>query len=352
MPQVAVTSIDDYNAEEAVARCEASYVELQAFAPSTFAITNFPSIVTQERELARYVDWNNSASNAEYFKPNHFVRGPSVETAFTPAEAEIAGRVGDCVASLTANRYGRAMRPISALLAQFGLFRAIMALQPRLDRPLGVFEVGPGNGYLGAMLVAAGLRYACMDNAQALYLWQNRLLAECAGDDFHEWVGGGRPADSSRHRVQHLPWWHYLRLRHDCPFKADVFVSNTNLGEMNHGALLYTARIARRMLEGSPLAAFMYTNIGDAKQNSLATVEGELANAGFVKVCGDLVQAFVPKGAAPHRALTALDKTIPLYNPDGSGRRHGAREILRVSAATLPNDMDFIGFVGTFSLPE
>jgi hypothetical protein len=344
-------SISDYDGQEAAAKCRVSYVEIMAFAPATLTLMGFPATVTQEQELSRYVDWNNSSSNAQYFEPDHFVRGPSVQTTFTPREADLVGQVSDHVATLTSRQYGREMRPISTLLSQFGLFRAIMSLQACVDRPLVVFEVGPGNGYLGALLIQAGLSYIGFDNAQALYLWQNRLLNECAGADFLEWVASEPPPNMASHRVHHLPWWHYLALRHHCPIRADVFVSNTNLGEMSHGALLYTARIAQPILYGSPISAFLFTNIGDAKQNSLATVEGELARADLGKVCGDLVQAFVPNGVEPLPALLSLDKAIPLYNPDKSEARFRTRDILKITADNLPSDMDFLGYVGTFSLP-
>jgi hypothetical protein len=346
----AIVTIDQYDAEEAAAKCNLSYVEIMAFATSTFAIFGFPASVAREEELARYVDWNNSSSNSEYFKANHFVRGPSVETSFTPRERQIVEAVSDRVAELTRRRYGREMRPISTLLSQFGLFRAIMALQEQYWHPLTVFEVGPGNGYLGALLIMAGLNYIGFDNAQSLYLWQNRLFAECAGSSFHDWVSDGPPAPGSA-RAQHLPWWRYLQLRGQCPVQADIVVSNTNLGEMNYGALKYTTRIARVILAQSQLGAFLFTNIGDSKQNSMATVEGELAAAGFVKVCKDILQAYVVSGTDPTATLRKLDGRIPLYNPENSERRFRAKEILKTNATNLPSDMDFLAFVGTFTVP-
>jgi hypothetical protein len=347
----AIVTIEQFDSEEAAAKCDVSYVEMMAFATTTFTIFGFPATVAREQELSRYVDWNNSPSNEQYFRPDYFVRGPSVETSFTARERQIVETVSDAVAALTARRYGREMRPISTLLAQFGLFRAIMALQAQASHPLTVFEVGPGNGYLGAMLAAAGLNYVGFDNAQSLYLWQNRLLAECAGDAFHDWVGEG-PSNRPGIRVQHLPWWHYLRLRRDCPIHADIFVSNTNLGEMNHGALMYTVRIARVILRQSPLAAFLFTNIGDSKQNLMATVEGELAAAGFEKVCKDLLHAYIPAGGSSTAALRALDANIPLFNPDNAAYRFRAKDILKLSRTNLPTDMDFLTFVGTFSVPD
>ena len=93
------------------------------------------------------------------------------------------------------------MRPIPTLLSRMSLFRAIMALQANFDRPLSIFEIGPGNGYLGALLLRAGLRYIGFDNAQSLYLWQNRLFVECAGDEFLEWMAHRSLGNASSFRA-------------------------------------------------------------------------------------------------------------------------------------------------------
>ena len=91
----AIVSIEQYDEEEAAAKCDVSYVEMMAFATTTFAIFGFPAIVAREQELARYVDWNNSPSNEQYFRPDYFVRGPSVETSFTPRERQIVETVSE-----------------------------------------------------------------------------------------------------------------------------------------------------------------------------------------------------------------------------------------------------------------
>jgi hypothetical protein len=347
-------TIEAYDIAEANAKCQVSYVEIMAFATTTFALFGFPDRVRLEAELARYVDWNNSTSNYQYFKPNHFVVGPSVETNFTVGEAQLIGNVSRRVGDLTRERYGREMHPISTLLSQMGLFRAIMAARDVYTiEALRTFEVGPGNGYLGALLVEAGLPYASFDNAQSLYLWQNRLMAHGADGTFYDWAETGPASDPRAWPVQHLPWWEYLNLRHGDGVKADVIVSNTNLGEMNYGALQFTARLGARLLRESPIGLLLFTNIGDAKQNSLETVHGELSAAGFRRVGDRMFYAYSVAPRDPPAAMTrAMQKQIPLYNPGGGRERLRTRDVLPVTNATLPMDMDFLNFLGIFSLPE
>jgi len=346
-------SIELYDHNETLGRCDLSYAEMSAFSTTTFALMGYPVRVADERELAGFVDWNFSTSNLQYFIRDYFVSGPGVRTVFSPDERDALRRLGDRVAAMTRDRYGRPMRPISSLLAQMGLYRALLGMKAATGlEELSVFEVGPGNGYLGALLIDAGCRYAATDNAQSLYLWQSRLFEACAGDGFREWAETGAPERPGERPVHHLPWWEYVRLRHRSDLRADVVVSNTNLGEMNYGALLYTARYARRILEGSPLGLLVFTNIGDAKQNSMATVDGELARAGFKRVCHRLFHAYAAVGAETSEAVLALDEDIPLHNPTGSPERFTTLDVLDLSPAMWPSDLDFISYLGVFTPPS
>jgi hypothetical protein len=151
---------------------------------------------------------------------------------------------------------------------------------------ISVYEIGPGNGYLGALLALSGDRYAATDNSQAFYLWQNRLLAAIAPDEFWDWAEKGPPPDAPR--IQHWPWWDHVKLRHRAPLHIDIFVSNCNLGEMNPYALKYTTRIARRLLAKSPIGRFLYVSVGNPLHASPAGIEQEIQRSGFHKIYSKL----------------------------------------------------------------
>lgn len=349
-------TVERYDRGEASGRRPLSYAEVGAFATTTFALMGYPARVEHESELAGFVDWNFSASNREYFIRDHFVRGPSVSTVISADERDALRLLGDQVQTMTAGTFGRPMRPISTLLSQLGLFRVLMAMGGTITgRPLSVFEVGPGNGYLGGLLVTRNCRYMSMDNAQSLYLWQSRLLEHLAGAEFVDWAAGpdAPPADLAAYRVHHLPWWEYVRLRHRRDVQADIVVSNTNLGEMNYPALLYTVRLAVQLLKSSPLGLLVFTNIGDAKQNSMATVEGELLRVGFKRVCGNLFHAFAAPGTCPPvDLLEELDRDIPLFDPSGRGGRYPLIDALDLARETWPSDLDFISYLDMFTPPD
>jgi hypothetical protein len=226
----------------------------------------------------------------------------------------------------------------------FGLFRIIKAMKAAFGlAQISVFEAGPGNGYLGALLALSGERYVSIDNSQAFYLWQNRLLEACAPGEFRDWAEEGPPTDTPR--VQHLPWWEYVKLRDRAPFHVDVFVSDCNLGEMNRYGFKYTTRIASRLLGESSIGRFLYVSTGNPLNASAEGIERELQRSGFRRISSKLFHCFT---RSPHRQRDEanLDREIPLF---GAGPTTDARGLLAatgVSRATLPFDIDFLSFLG------
>ena len=104
-----------------------------------------------------------------------------------------------------------------------GLFHVIDALKNIYERDnLTVFEVGLGSGYLGAMLVANKCRNISIDNAQALYLWQNRLLASLAGENIPEWTNEQNETKMPGARVMRVPRWKYVRLYDHLPLNRSL----------------------------------------------------------------------------------------------------------------------------------
>jgi len=343
-------TIHDYDHAERIARCDLSYVEIQAFATSTFQMLGFPDRVVLEPELARYVDWNNASSNYQYFQKDHFVVGPSVYTRFSQAEAAIIQLVSDATAKLTHDHFQREMRPISTLMAQIGLFRIIMAARDRYGLAnLRIFEVGPGNGYFGALMASAGLPYTGFDNAQSLYLWQNRLLSAVAGATFYDWAGKGPPAAPDAYPVQHLPWWDYARMHKGANLGADIVVSNANLCEMNVLALNYTIRMALQLFRDSEVGLIIFTSFGHAQQNQAQSVHEAFVQAGFRKICGHLFHAYLAPHCNPAFGFQQLDRDLPIYDPDRTGAQFDAIEVLKLTADNLPMDMDILRFLGVFS---
>jgi len=333
-------SIEDYRAAERSATQQLSLSHIMAFSTATFNIGGFPARIESERELPRYADWNCQGGSPALFEPDGFVPGLCLRTHFTADEAALINELCDKVVKIT-GRVGRAVRPVSNHMVQMGLFRIIEALSnAHGNRPLSIFEIGPGTGYLGALLGARGHQYAAMDNCEAYYLFQSHLLEEVAGGDFSEWARPGANGHSIA-RITHVPWWEFVNFFPTCPFKADVIVSNANLGEMHREALLFIRKVAPSILREGDIRMLLFTTVGEPRFSDLSTVERLLGEVGFIYVFRRNMHGFVLEGSTAPLRAPWLEVDVPLFNPSGDPRRLAPSQFLRMPRAQRPLDIDF-----------
>jgi hypothetical protein len=311
-----ILTVQEYDAAEQEAKCGLSFTEIMAFAPRTFENLGFPHRVKDERELVRYADWNRDAENQEYFKPGRFMAGPGVRTDYTPDEVDVMNRVRDQAVEAT-RELGRAVRPLCSPFSALGLFRIIEALKTSCD----IFEIGPGSGYLGAMLINDGFAYSSTDNSQAFSLWQSKLF---------DHVGGGSKAT--------IPWWQFVR-GEDLPH-VDIVVSNANLAEMTPDALKIVTHRAKQMLDGSPLGLLLFTNFGAQAQNTNEGVHVALINAGFRCVFDRLFRGYVVGSHQLPFDTGPLQAEIPFYNPSGRPGMMSGAEAVQIPDDQRPLDLD------------
>jgi hypothetical protein len=332
--------IDVYDQMEHRGMSDCSVPQMMAFRPVTFAQVGYPTRVSLEEELARYVDHNFEPEVPRLFNPDAKFPPIGYVNAFTPDEKKLLDSIRDAVAAMSLRRFGRAIRPVSNLMVQMGPFRAIDHVARTFGtKQLTVFEVGPGLAYLGALLAQVGHRYLSYDITQSLYLWQNRLLSEIAPSDFVEMVLDPAPQHLVTGRVVHLPWWEYVKLLPGTAARADIVFSNSNLGEMSQLALKHVLNISRHMLADSQVGLFTYFTLGYCAQNSAKSIATEFAQFGYHKIFD---RPFVAYALHPGRAsliAKAFKKTIPHFNPSSSDVRLTASEVMAVRRAEAPLDV-------------
>lgn len=332
--------IEIYDSVEQRAMIGCTIPELMAFRPVTFEQVGYPTRVRFEEELARYVDHNFEAEVPRLFDEGKVFPPIGYVNAFTLDEKALFDGIRDAVAAMSLRSFGRAMRPITNLMVQMGPYRTMDHLAKSFDiKQLAVFEVGPGLAYLGALLAQAGHRYLSYDATQSLYLWQNRLLAEIAGDDFVEMANAPDPQQALSGRVVHLPWWEYVKFLQGTAVRADVVYSNSNLGEMSRLALRHVLHISRHMLAGSKIGLFMYFSTGMCAQNSAETIASELTQFGYHKVFDSPFIAYTVNPGSVAAVSRAFRDGIPHVNPSGSSKRLTASEALALRRAEAPLDV-------------
>ena len=225
---------------------------IEAFRPVTFLDRNYPYSVFEEAELVRSVDTMHELRGINYFTSDSF---------FSVDEAKLIRETSDQVVELTTQRFGRPIRPWTALLGAIPLFRAICALEQFSGkRSLSVFEVGPGSGYLPSLLIQTGHTYASVDSTQAFYLWQNRLFEWLAPGELTELGSIGVSALATRTRIVHVPWWEYCNFFENVPLTADIVVCEAVLKELSTSGLKYVLRMSREMLAGPGMKLLLFSD--------------------------------------------------------------------------------------------
>lgn len=326
-----------YDRHEQAAIADQSIPSLMAYRPVTFQAHGYPVHIASPRELQRYVDHNFEAELPGLFKPNAIFPPVGYINRFTHDENDLINAIRERVCFATRQYFGRGIRPIGNLLVQTGPFRMMHHLAHFHGRSrISVFEVGPGMGYLGALLAATGHEYRSMDVTQSLYIWQSLLLQALAGDDFVEQVGNDRDRVA---RVAHIPWWQYIDFLHDCPLRTDIVYSNSNLGEMSNLALRHVLHISREMLSNSEIGLFAYFSTGMTEQNSREVINASLDEFGFRQIMDHPFCAFIQKGRDGKRIQEAFAEGVPHYNPTGRGGALDANSVMALRRDEAPIDV-------------
>ncbi len=347
------TTIEQYDAAERIGLAGLAVPEVMAYAPVAFQRVGYPVRVHSEAELLRYADHNFETEVRRLFEPGVEFRPAGYENRFTADEAKLFNRLRDRVVEMTQRRFGRPVRPITNLLVQIGPFRMMNAIASLLGKKtLSVFEVGPGLGYLGALLIMMGHRYASYDITQALCLWQNRLHGYLAGHEFGDMIREADPGLYASRRVIQVPWWKYIFFRHGSPIKADIVYSNSNLGEMTTVSLQHMLHISKMMLADSDFGLFLFMSPGSPAQNDEEFVLEQFKGFGFRRVFSKYFDGFILEGRELPAGLRRLEEEkLPHFNPSAGPADLTASDMMALSPAEAPLDATIAQFLHGWQPP-
>lgn len=266
----------EYDAEEAraIARLPAELVA--AMRPVAFEsyAQDWCRRVERLDELGPWVDcmhegtariWNNLGG----LTPNELA---AVETVAAIAERRSAA-------------IGCKRRPRDSLLQAVIPWRYVRTLMPRSAR---IFEIGPGSGYLGALLRMDHYRHVGTEITQPFFLWQAQLWAHWSDD--------------------HRPWWAWGCVLEGI-WPADLIVACHMLNEMSEAAL--------RLLIVSARCPILVEGWGSQGVRRTGYSMGLFSAAGWKR-------ARLAEGDA------ASNHTVDLLLPPGDARSVGLDQALKV----------------------
>jgi hypothetical protein len=337
-----ILTVRAYAEAEEAAKAGLSADHIRAFSAATFKFHGYPDAAESDAAVIRYVD-----TMQEFADPlRHHER-----ESYSEEEGRLVRHVCDRVVDITRSLFGRPVRPWQGPLTTMKVFRAIQDVA-RISgkRELTVFEIGPGSGYLGALLIAAGHRYLSSDIAQGFYLWQSHLGRMLAG---HEFVEGAHEAAAAYPygtdgRVIHMPWWHYATLyRGSAVPQVDIVVSDHALGEMHAYAMRYSTQLIQMMLSSSPIGLVIFESIGEPRFHSQDAIWSHFGRVGLDRQLADgPIKAIGANKKVSNDLSKAFKSQPPLYNPSGSTKRLLGRDIIPIREEEAPLSYEFYRFMG------
>ena len=234
-------SIEEYNHAEDVAMSMLPTRLLDAFQPIVSTRLGYP--------------YRRAKSERELWKCVEFMIDPTIERSLGSGvsvdEFELVRQLTRKILLFSQSSFEMKLVPKASTMRMINVLRHIQYIFGD-DRPR-VFEIGPGNGVLGVMLMLRGYPYAATDVTQTLYLYQNHLwnyitdgkVIELAHDS-KQIFGPASPGG-----VVHVPWWEFAKTRLDGIHEFDVVTCNHALNEMEGDALKFTLKISRALLRGN-----------------------------------------------------------------------------------------------------
>jgi len=282
--------LETYKDSELAGTLALSARAVQASSPVTFNHIGYPDKITDDSQILWFVDamHEDNGQPAAVYSDDYMV---------TDDEIALINEVGDLVEELTEEQFGKRIRPWSSLLFCLNMFRLVKAFSAWAGENFSVYEIGPGSGYLGALLIRSGHRYMATDIAEGFYLWQSRLFEKMADGDFTELAedASTAPFADPQSRVVHVPWWKHASYYKDpCPLNPSLVVCDHALGEMSYLGLKYTIASSRDLLRGSGVRALLTTSIGFPHVNELHDIITHFYQGGFVPLIAQGPIAFVP----------------------------------------------------------
>lgn len=266
-------SVNEYNIKEKEGKQALSNRFIEAFQPELFEKIGFPTRIEDEKEVYKFLDSMHDGRLARYYGSYNFVYAPTYE------EYEMMKIMAKDIYQLTEKRYAKGILVKAPLLASMNIFRKIKYIEE--ETLPTVFEIGGGNGVLGALLHRSGHKYISTDITQAFYLTQNNLWEGLESDCVMECMDSLENLnDTEKYKMIHIPYWKLWELRNS-DLEADIMVSNHNLAEMHERALRFYLQYAKQLMRNSEYKLFIAQAPGSVRFRNVDYLLRTFSEMGF-----------------------------------------------------------------------
>ena len=194
--------------------------------------------------------------------------------------------------------YRNKILPYSSLVSSLGIIRIIDKL-PLNKKDLNIFEIGPGSGYTGAMLIKKNYNYFSVENTQGFYVWQS-LLYKKLSKNFQE-NALYKKEINIKNKVTHFPWWEFSEFFTKNKIfnsKVDLIICDHTLAEVRRECLRYIAFLSKDLLNINNYAPiFLVRTFGAFINSNYWEILKIFNKAGFINIQFSNFLIFVPNNS-------------------------------------------------------
>ena len=263
--------VESYNQAERVGRATVPNRAIEAFSLELWNSVGYPFKVENESELWRYHDVMQEGR----FKKNLLEVGEC-----SGHELDLVMKTAKQILDFSERELTIRSSGKHALTKALYQYKLLIRHRPH-DRPLRVFEIGPGSGYLGLLLVNDGHQYFAMDAAQAFYLYQKKLWSSIYGPDYFDFAEMTLRPETAK--VTHIPWWQFANLSIPIP-DIDIMTCNHALAEMHPQAVKTIFSRLYSSWGDTDTKIVLAETLGWQKLHSKKTIFQDILNLGFYKI--------------------------------------------------------------------
>ena len=279
--------LDIYNSTELNNINELPNTIVQIFSSNAFDDLSYKKYIKFEEDVTKYVDemheYKKEIKKYTFSEEEfNFLKDITVSVENIQNKLEIKKKI----------------LPYSSLISSLGIIR-IMNMLPINKKNLNVFEIGPGSGYTGAMIIKNNHNYFAVENTQGFYMWQSFLYKEL-NDNFQEDLLIKKNIDIDQ-KITHIPWWEFSKFFEKfqkLDNQIDLIICDHALAEVNKECLKYIAILSKSLLNEKNYAPlFLVRTFGAFINSNYWEILKVFNDAGFMNIQFSNFIIFIPKNS-------------------------------------------------------
>ncbi len=194
---------------------------------------------------------------------------------FTEEEFKILSKLFNVSAEINLHLDGRMTPSLDSI---FAAMLAVRLIEKKLKKGATILEIGPGSGFVTAMLALKGYKVITVDVLPNFIFYQNMFFEHLFGSEFKYDFSFSR-SKVNQFSVLQLSWWNFINIKNKL-LDIDAITINHSLNEVSKLAMHYYLSICEK--QHRPFDVFI-ENVGFTSGNN--NFNNFFLNSNKYKIC-------------------------------------------------------------------